>query len=543
MERPHPRHHPLTPVAEDRPAHRPRAGRSPLPSGGDIVFMTVLYLLLVQRPTFVFSDASTGWHLVTGQYILDHLRVPHRDLISYTHADKAWVPYEWLFDVVAALLVRAGGLPLLAVVTASAIAFLFALLYRDARRRGLQFHIALAITLTGALASSIHWLARPHLVTFFGVYIFAGCLEALHRNQMSALGAGGALAVTMAAWSNAHPAFIIGFAMVLIYLAAEAVAAMTLPPGEARAGARARTAALAGILVTVLAASLLNASGVSLYPYIAALLRAAPLRSSITEWMSPVFGGQLYGVCLELLFAAIVIGLAASRRRLWLGQLLLLLAFAHLALSAARNVPLFVIVAIPVAADLLAQADIRTLIGAGGRSPDRIAAAAAYWRRLAATFDAMERLCTMHLVPIATVVVLASSCVAATHVRGAPALVSSGFDPRDVPTTTLTYVTRAGLRWDRGLALDNWGGYIRYETGQRVFVDDRLDFYGSAFIQRYRQTLGAGPGWNTLLDEYGIAWVLVPRSTPLAGALEQTTGWRLAAADAAADLFVRSPAR
>jgi hypothetical protein len=526
------------PPAEARPA------RSALPSVGDIIFLALLFLLLARLPNFVFADASTGWHLVTGQYIIDNLRVPHRDLISYTFPDKPWVAYEWLFDAVAALLVRAGGLPLLAVVIASAIAFLFALLYRDARRAGLQFQIALVVTLVGAVASSVHWLARPEIFTFFGVYIFARCLEALHRNQVSAPAAAAALGATMLVWANAHPAFILGLGMILIYAAAEALAALTgrVPSGQERRTALAPAVEFSGVALTAAAASLINPNGASLYPYIAALLRATAVRYGFAEWMSPVFHGDAYAVALELLFAIAVIGLAASRRRLWLGQLLVLLAFAHFALEARRNVPLFVIVAVPAAASLLAAMDAGTLLGAAGGGTGWAVQAAGRWKRLTETFDDMERRCTLHIAPIAAVIVLAASCVAAAHLRGVPALVHSGFDPTEVPTTALAEVSRAGLPWNRGFAMDNWGGYIRYETGHRVFIDDRPDFYGTAFYERYIETIAARPKWNKLLDDYRIQWVLVPKNVPLVVVLRQA-GWRLDAEDRAAYLFVHGPYR
>lgn len=517
--------------------------RSALPSVGDVIFLVLLFLLLARLPNFVFADASTGWHLVTGQYIIDHLRVPHRDLISYTFPDKPWVTYEWLFDVVAALLVRAGGLPLLAVVIASAIALLFALLYRDARLTGLRFHAALIVTLVGAAASSVHWLARPEIFTFFGVCIFARYLEALHRNRVSLTKAAAVLGATMLVWANAHPAFILGLGMILIYVIAEALAALAgrVPPGQEPRSALAPVIAFSGVAFVAAAASLINPNGASLYPYIAALLRATAVRYGFAEWLSPVFHGDAYAVSLELLFAIVAVGLAASRRRLWLGQLLVLLAFAHFALEARRNVPLLVIVAVPAAAALLAEFDAETLIGVAGRAGSLAARAPSRWTRLTETFDSMERRCTMHIAPIAAVIVLAASCVAA-NLRGVPAPVSSGFDPTQVPTTALAEITRTGLPWNRGFAMDNWGGYIRYETGHRVFIDDRPDFYGTAFYERYIETIAARPQWNKLLDDYGIEWVLVPKNVPLVVVLRQA-GWRLDAEDRAAYLFVRGPRR
>jgi hypothetical protein len=433
------------------------------------------------------------------------------------------------------------GLPLLAVAIASAIGLLFLLLFQDARRTGCHFLLALALTLTGALASSVHWLARPHVFTFFGVYIFARVLEAFHRDELSGRAATILLGLTMLVWSNAHPGFLIGFAMVAIYLVSEACTAASLAPGAERRESRRRAGALLLGLTAVGAASLVNPNGPALYPSFADALRQLGGATQTQEFQSPTFHGELYSTCLALLFAAFAVGLAASHRRPHLARLLLVLAFAALALNGARNVPLFVIVALPVIADLWADADLLRLTGvAGARYAGWTEAWRRRWRRIGPGFDQMESRCTMHLIPIITVAVLAISCIAATRVPGVRPLVGSGFNPETVPTTTLAYITAHGLPWDRGFSLDNWGGYIRYETGQRVFVDDRTTFYSREFYQRYGQTLSAWPGWQALLDQYRIVWVLVPKTVPLAGVLRQTAGWRLAAEDRAAYLFVRT---
>jgi hypothetical protein len=514
--------------------------KSPLPNGGDLIFICPMYLLLVLLPNFVFSDGSTGWHLVTGQYILDHLRIPHEDLISYTFPHKPWIPSEWLFDLVAAALVKLGGLKLLALATASAIASLFVFIYQDARRSGCHFVAVLIIALIGLLTSSVHWLARPHLFTFFGVYIFARYLEALHRNEVSAKHVNLVLGLAMIVWVNAHPAFLLGLGMVAIYLASEAITVAVLPPGEKRelAGKRAVTL-LAGLAITV-AVSLVNPRGLAVYPYLATYWRQGAVLGQFQEWQSPTFHGQLHATGLELLFLAFVIGLATSRRKPWLGQLLLVLAFAHLALSAMRNEPLFVIVSLPVIAGLFVDNNLFSLTGTDtADSPRWLERLQTPWQGAARAFDKMEFNCTMHLIPIALVAVLAFSCIAAGSIPGVHALVSARFDPKTKPTATLDYIANNRLPWDRGFNLDNWGGYIRYMTGQRVFIDDRLDFYGEDFYRRYVQTLTVKPGWQGFLDEYRVGWVLLPKNIALVDSLKQTPGWHLQAEDPAAYLFVR----
>jgi hypothetical protein len=517
-----------------------RPGLSPLPSGGDLIFLVVIFLLTVVSPNFVLSDGSTGWHLVTGQYIIDHLRIPHRDLISYTFPARPWIPYEWLFDVVAALLVNVGGLTLLALATAAAIAGLFLALYHDIRRSGCHYLIALILTTIGALTSSVHWLARPHLFTFFGVYIFSRTLEAFHRDSISARRTIVTLGLTMIVWTNAHPGFLIGFPIILIYLVSEAATAMFAGPEAARrAERRARWLALGGVVTAV--ATLGNLNGPALYPYLANFFGQTTALHLMAEFLSPTFHGELYSRCLELLFAALAVGLTTSRRKPWLGQFLLALAFAYLALAYVRALPLFAIVSLPIIAPLLAASNLGNVTDRGARAAKWLAPLVRLWERTGQTFDAIEFECRMHLGPAAVVAVLAASCIGAGRVPGLHPLVSARFDPAEKPTTTLNYISSVHLPWNRGFSVDNWGGYIRYTTGQRVFIDDRLDFYGQDFYLRYLQTINAQPGWEDLLREHHIDWVLVNKTSFLAIRLRQLPDWQLKAKDQAAYLFVRKP--
>lgn len=517
--------------------------RSPLPDGGDIVFLCIVYLLMAVAPDLVLSDGSTGWHLVTGQYIIENLRIPHRDLISYTFPTKPWVPYEWLFDVVAALLVKFGGLKLLALAAAAAIAGLFLALYEDMRRTGCYWLIALTLTVIGALACLPHWLARPHLFTLFGVYMVSRTLEAFHCNRLTAPRTIVTLGLTTLVWSNAHPGFLFGFAIMMIYLASEAVSAVVLSKGDEARSAASRAATLLAAAAVMTGVALGNLNGLALYSYIANYLRQTSVLRLMTEVQPPTFQGQFYSTSLELLFASLAVGLATSRRRPWLGQLLVMLAFAHLALAHVYTVELFVVVSLPVIAGLFAESDLSALTGSSRPGHTAwLTPLARGWQDAAERFNAVESRCTMHLAPITVVAVLAISCIAAGRIPGVRPLVASQFSPKTKPTATLDFIERARLPWNRGFNLDNWGGYIRYRAGQRVFIDDRLDFYGQEFYLRYMQMINAQAEWRRLLDDYHIQWVLTPKDTLLAARLAKEPDWQLKAQDPAAYLFVRGTA-
>src|SRR5271154_2573365 len=129
-----------------------------LPDLADLIFVLALYLTLFVKPGMLLSDGSTGWHLVSGNFILQHHCVPQADLFSFTFIGKPWIAYEWLSDLIMAVLVKLGGLSLLEVISACAIAFLFFLLYKRCRETGCNFVLATLLTIFGTIVSAIHWL-------------------------------------------------------------------------------------------------------------------------------------------------------------------------------------------------------------------------------------------------------------------------------------------------------------------------------------------------------------------------------------------------
>ena len=57
-----------------------------LPSLTDAAFLVPLLFLFVRLSGghFLLGDGDTGWHLRTGEWILQNGRVPDRDIFSYT---------------------------------------------------------------------------------------------------------------------------------------------------------------------------------------------------------------------------------------------------------------------------------------------------------------------------------------------------------------------------------------------------------------------------------------------------------------------------
>jgi hypothetical protein len=506
-----------------------------LPNLGDILFLLLLQIPLSFLPSYVFGDGSTGWHLVNGDYILQNHHVATQDLISYTHADAPWVAYEWLSDVLMAGLVKLGGLNLLAVAVASAVGLLIIFLYQRCRKEGAHFLLAAFMCTITVIIMAIHWLARPHLFTFFGVYLFTTRLDDFYRDQIRRWHLLVPLTLFMVLWVNCHPAFLFGFVLLAIYLVSSLFLAVVSGEGEKRHEYVQKVRWLGVTTLSCAAATLINPYGFALFQYISNYLKGSRVLANTAEFLSPVFHGALQPTCLEILFALLLLGLAFSSRRLSLPRVLVCLAFAHLALSAVRNMPLFAIIALPAIAQLSAGILPAVSSESGNGLRQR-------WAKMSAIFDENEALCSKHLWPILCVIVLAVAAINGGSLLGKK-LLDSSWGPKDKPIATLDYLRAQEqskqLDPDRGFNFDNWGGYLRYRLGTRVFIDDRADFYGERFYGQYAIINLVQPGWQKLLDDYKIQWILTPKNGPLAAALKETSAWRNVSEDEASVLFVR----
>src|SRR6202161_605415 len=83
-----------------------------LPSLTDLAFLfplIVLFLKLDGARTLL-GDGDTGWHVRTGEWILAHHQVPHTDLFSFSRPGAPWFAWEWLWDVLFAMLHQRWGM-------------------------------------------------------------------------------------------------------------------------------------------------------------------------------------------------------------------------------------------------------------------------------------------------------------------------------------------------------------------------------------------------------------------------------------------------
>jgi hypothetical protein len=484
------------------------------PSLNDLAFLLPMIVLFTKMKgtQLLFADGDTGWHIRTGDWILAHRAVPTTDLFSFTKPDQAWFAWEWGWDLVFAVIHRFSGLSGVGFVTTLMLGIFTLLVYRLALRASHNNLISMLVTALTAAVSSIHWLARPHLVSWIFILIFLNAILSAQagRKRMLYL-----LPVLMVCWVNLHAGFVAGLLILVCYGVGEALTCLVetkLPAtGYAWSLAWLRSAPYWKTLALCAAATLVNPYGWRLHEHVFMYLTDSELLDKIQEFQSISFhaGPAIYFEIMLLLSAFVVCTKLQARQ---FTPVLLICLWAHFALLSARHIPFLMVVAAPFVAVLLSSAlDRARQIPAMASCSEALADICKDLR----TFEFTPRL---HLASAAALLLIAG-LFALGRAPFAPQFDADTFPVRAIPLLERHIGSRV-------FTTDQWADYLLYRMypAQRVFFDGRSDFYGNDFVKVNQRIASVEHDWKSLLQSYAIALAVLKPESPLSAVLKLTPG-------------------
>ena len=514
--------------------------RAVLPSVTDLIFVLLLGSLaggtLAQK---LFGDAGIGWHIRDGAQIVSTHTVPRSDLFSSTMEGKPWYAWEWLYDAGVGIVHDHAGLNGVAFLSAVIIAFTFAYLFHLLMVRGTMLPGAVFFVLLAASASTIHFLARPHLLSWLMTLIWFHMLDSGEASSITA-GSKAAktfwLPVLMVLWVNLHGGFLMGFVLFAIYLAAAGGRYFSTKDSQQRLRTRGWAKTLGTTTGLCVLASFINPYGYKLHVHVYQYLSNRFLMDHIDEFLSPNFHG-FPQKCFALLLLITLIALATARQRPRLSHLLVILFATWAGLYAARNIPISSILLCLIAAPMLSQAFAEA--AAGSDTSSRFRAYLSRLRSFSERMGIIEARASGHFWP-AAVVVLGLGIALHQGRLGSLQIMDAHFDMKRFPVQAAQVMAEKQVR-EPVFSLDLWGGYLIYRLYPqlKVVVDDRHDLYGESFLKDYLKTVRGEPGWDKLLIESHVNWILVPVSSSLTSILKMTPEWKIIHQDDTAILFGR----
>ena len=483
-----------------------------LPQPRDILFIGVFFSLLLGGPRLFNNDGDLGRHITIGNYILNMGTIPVRDIFSHTMNGEVLVPHEWLAQVAFALVHRWLGLngPVLLAALLASVTIL--MVYEELVRRGSLRLIALSIAALVAAVSSVHWLARPHMFTFFFVTLWAYGLERFYRGESQRWWL---FPLLMLVWVNTHGAFIAGFVIWGAYLADWLWEWLHGRGNKTLAG---RLLLIGGVSFLI---TFINPSGVGLWDTSVGYVSNSFMTSHTVEYLSPDFHERdMWGFLSMLAFAILAL---MQERRLAAREALLLAGWAAMSLYSLRNIPLFAVVTAPVYAGML-QGWVESLLK--------------LWKREARLQDSSSEL-RGYVWPV-----LATLLFGYLLWSGVP-LDQKGtgnvFLPEKMPVQAVDWLEQ-NPQDGRVFNQFVWGGYMLYRLWphELVFIDGQTDFYGEALMREYIEVISLSDGWEGILARHEVSWMLIPRSEILARALyERPEEWIVLYEDTTATIFRR----
>jgi hypothetical protein len=482
----------------------------------EIPFAAILLFGLLAMTARNAIDPDLWWHLRTGQWIVESHSIPHSDPFSFTRAGHSWISHEWLSEVIFFELYRCAGTAALIVMSAIVTTAGFMLLYRRCLAGGQKRYWAAAATTLGALVSAPSWGVRPQMFTFTLASLLLFLIERGEARPKLLLW----VPPMFLLWLNLHGGFALGPALLVAY--ALGVLVETAIGNTPWPEARPILLRILFVLIACAALVPLNPSGTHLYRYPLDTLRSPAMRSFIAEWRSPDFHASLYRPLL-LLWLLLLTVLATSRIQLKGRVLVPLLLTAFVALDAARHIPIFVLVAMPLIAAALPVSDRAT-------SPRH----GTSWR--------LRPALGAFIVILLAVFALAKWVSLARN--------QSAREAQIFPQAAIGFI-RANYLYLNSLHQSNkffvyydWGGYAIWHLypNYRVFVDGRADLYGDDLMrQSIRTLIDLRTGWQGILDHWQVETILVPSSCALAQALLLDSHWRAEFSDSQAIVFSQTP--
>ncbi len=471
------------------------------------ILLVLLILHLALQP---LVEPDFGWHLRAGLDFLDQDgQLPVHDPYSHTMPDWTWVEHAWVTDMILALIYRGlgtmGGLGIIVFFGfLTMAAFLIAAAHASAAR---FYRLA-------AIAASL-WVALPfvgartQLVSLVGIAIVMWLYHHIYRGRQIFIWLYPPLFLV---WANLHGGFTAGLFFVGLILCASIVVRTFLARWPAtKLDEPILTWKQIGHLTFSLGLStmltLVNPYGWRLYGEIYVSLTDTLMIETLREWQ-PVslngWAGTAFVTYLTLVGALVLGWYRKAEPIRWT----LCLVSLGLSLWHWRNVMIFLVVALPLVAEML-EACHEGLMRLAPRVDKK-------WQAFAAA------------VGLAIVIAIWGP----DHLNR---IVQSGTNPsrffRDTeyPIEAVEWIQ--SHRDQIGTRMYNeygHGGFLLWwMSDEKIFIDGRMPAWqtGDRRIFYDYLALNREPPALDILDKYRVDWGIIPRDTALAFALHRQGGW------------------
>lgn len=500
------------------PAPPPQLFRSPASVWEEPWVLTLVagFLLLVLFGSRLINDSDMGFHLRTGQWILENHRVPSNDAYTYTVSNHFYLDLEWLYQIQLYLVYLTGGYKLLSITHIFFILLAFAFVWKRMDGGNTPFEWKVLFILMAILASESRCRVRPEVFSWVLLAILFWVLEDWFKKGKNRLFL---LPILLWIWANTEGLFWIGLGLIVIYGFSGMIhqkkwdKKFLLWSGLSFLACLANPYFLRGFLFPLELLEKMRMSGSNVF------------KSAVGEfnpsWSLSFQGlGPSYLLVYKFFCFLFLILLLSTFRRRKIHECVLCLVFFALSYSAVRNISIFMIACAPIALnaawDLLAPG----------------------WNKVSGKFvfrQVVPWLMMMFLL-LFGVRWITNAHFISNRLNDRYGL---GLDDKSQPVQGCEFLIRNHLDGKIINTLDE-GDWLDWQGPQKTFIDGRLEAMGEEFFTEYTLSLNPG-GLSILLSKYrpDILFFNPLHAPQWVMDLQGMPDWRLVYVDGVTGIYLR----
>lgn len=307
-----------------------------------IVLILLLVLIFISQFNTIV-DIDLWWIFRTAEFILKNLDVPRIDIFSYAAENQDWVDHEWLSQIILYAVFGKFGWTGINILKAVIVALCFFIPLFLIYTRYKKIFFVVFFTLFSILAFGYRSFARPEIFSYLMLAVFFYILEKGKRLYV--------LPFLQILWVNLHGYFILGPLLIFLYSV-----------GRWLSGEREKSKRLAAIFICAGLACMANPYFLkgTLYPFsllfnIFAGNKASLRVAELTMPISSNFGSYVFLWVFTVLSG--ITFLVNIKKARFEHVLIYALSFAFTYVFI-RNIPIFIFLAMPIAAINLNEAGL-----------------------------------------------------------------------------------------------------------------------------------------------------------------------------------------
>lgn len=479
------------------------------------------YLMLLSLVVAVLSfliretiDADTWWQVAIGRDILANMSVPGTDHFALAAWGRTYHDSHWLFQVLLAVSDNIAGMRGVSLVMVLLWSLTFYFSFKSVRLWLPNFASAILVFCI-LIACLDRFTPRPDLVTCMMIALYYFLLQ---KNRFLSLKELAVFAMLQVVWSNSHGLFVIGPFMVFCYFL-DAV----LKHARGYENSDFKESLKLTVLVTL--SSLISPFGINGWKYSFLLAQEAgtighevfkDLPELISLFNPAVWKYYDFWAFIFVLtcFLAILV-YSAYKSKISCNRLLIVAGLLVCAVSGRRNIPLFVLAAVPYIAENISKNNLMPVVSNGFKSLFAVTMILLSWLPLSGKY--YESI-------------------------GYPTRFGIGASPSFYPEELPQYLKRINFKgniYNSG----SLGGFALYH-GYIPLIDGRWEVYDGKILSWLFRVPFNDVEFERMLSRYDVKGILLQHASPEAIAIlpkiSKVKSWKLVYADMAASFWVYS---